>query len=252
MIYICIPAYNEAGTIGVLLWKIRQVMAGFPRDYAVLVLNDGSNDGTDEVLAPYARVLPLSVFHNRERKGYAASLERLLREATTRSTHPRRDVAVVLQADFTEAPEDIPALVKRVEGGADVVGATVQWGGTEVPKSRRWTHAGVNWLLRKARSLDVIRDPLSGFRAYRVSVLKHAFARADGAPLLSRDGSAANVELLLAVAPHARKTEAAEVTARYGLRQRPTRYRTWNTIVDSWDVARRAWKAPRVAPPSGE
>lgn len=249
MIYICIPAYNEAGTVGVLLWKIRQVMADFPRDYCLLVLNDGSSDGTDEVLVPYARVLPLSVLHHRERKGYAASLERLLREASAKSTHPMRDVVVVLQADFTEAPEDIPALVKRVEGGADVVGATVRWGAGEVPKSRRWTHAGMSWLLRRTYSSDAIGDPLSGFRAYRVAVLALALEQAQGSPLLSRDGSAANVELLLAVAPHARKTEAADVTARYELRQRPTRYRSWNTIVDLWDVARRSRRVPRAASP---
>jgi len=69
LIYICIPAYNEAATIGVLLWKIRQVMTDFPRDYELLVLDDGSSDETEDVLAPYARVLPLTVLRNRERQG---------------------------------------------------------------------------------------------------------------------------------------------------------------------------------------
>ena len=46
MIYICIPALDEARTIGVLLWRIRQVMEEFPRDYHVLVLDDGSTDDT--------------------------------------------------------------------------------------------------------------------------------------------------------------------------------------------------------------
>ena len=33
MIYVCIPSYNEAPTVGLLLWKIRQVFAAFPREY---------------------------------------------------------------------------------------------------------------------------------------------------------------------------------------------------------------------------
>src|ERR671922_177056 len=59
MIYVCIPSYDEAPTVGLLLWKIRQVFAAFPREYQLLVLDDGSSDTTAEVLEPYARVLPL-------------------------------------------------------------------------------------------------------------------------------------------------------------------------------------------------
>jgi glycosyltransferase involved in cell wall biosynthesis len=94
VIYYCIPAYNEAATVGVLLWKIRRVMEEFPRDYEILVLDDGSTDETLDVLAPYARVLPLTVIRQDARQGYAAAVERLIRETVGRSTHPRRDVLV--------------------------------------------------------------------------------------------------------------------------------------------------------------
>ena len=52
MIYVCIPSYDEAPTVGLLLWKIRQVFAAFPREYQLLVLDDGSTDTTAEVLEP--------------------------------------------------------------------------------------------------------------------------------------------------------------------------------------------------------
>ncbi|HEX6408254.1 MAG TPA: glycosyltransferase, partial [Gemmatimonadales bacterium] len=74
MIYICIPSYNEAPTIGLLLWKIRQVFAGFPREYHLLVLDDGSSDSTAEVLERYTRVLPLTVTRHQSRQGYAESV----------------------------------------------------------------------------------------------------------------------------------------------------------------------------------
>ena len=74
MIYVCIPSYNEAPTVGLLLWKVRQVFAGFPREYQLLVLDDGSNDLTAEVLERYTRVLPLTVTRHRERLCYAASV----------------------------------------------------------------------------------------------------------------------------------------------------------------------------------
>lgn len=249
MIYICIPAYNEAATIGVLLWKIRRVMSDFPRDYEILVMDDASTDGTEELLGPYTRVLPLSVLRHPERRGYAASLERLVREAVGRATHPKRDVVVTLQADFTEAPEDIPSLVKRLEGGADVVEAVVTEQGTGVPRALRWSRRGFPWLLRNTPLPEGIRDPLSGFRAYRVAVLKRAIAERSGAPLLSQQGWAANVELLLAVAPHARRAEATEVAYRYDRRQRDTRFRPWPTLRDLWNLSRTVRRLPEPAEP---
>lgn len=249
MIYICIPAYDEAATVGVVLWKIRQVMEDFPRDYEMLVLDDASTDGTQEVLAPYARVLPLTIFRNESRAGYAASLERLIREAVGRASHPRRDVVVTLQADFTEAPEDIPALVKRIEGGADVVEAAITEHHVAVPRLVRWSRRSLPWLFRSSALPEGLKDPLSGFRAYRVAVLKRALAERNGDPLLSAAGWAANVELLMAVAPHARRTEATEVAYRFDRRRRPTRFKPWLTAVDVWNLSRAARRLPRPAEP---
>jgi len=238
VIYLCIPAYNEAATVGVLLWKIRRVMEDFPRDYEILVLDDGSTDETLDVLAPYARVLPLTVIRQEARRGYGAAIERLIRTAVGRATHPRRDVLVTLQADFTEGPEEIPALLRRIEGGADVVEAAIVSEGLDVPRSLRLVRRGMPWILRGASLPEGVRDPVSGFRAYRIAVLKRTLAERNGSPLLTRDGWAANVELLMAVAPHARRTDAHEVVRRYEMRQRASRFRTWSTMISLWEVAR--------------
>ena len=249
MIYICIPAYNEAATIGVLLWKIRRVMSEFPRDYELLVLDDASDDQTRDVLAPYLRVLPLTVLRNDDRRGYAASVERLIREAVGRASHPRRDVVVTLQGDFSEPPEEIPTLIKRIEGGADVVEASVD---TVPPSPRlvRWTRRALPWILRRAQLPEGVRDPVTGYRAYRVAVLKKALAESNGDPLLSREGWAANVELLIAVAPFTRRVDGAEIAARSPRRQRETRFRAWDTLVQVWEVGRRAKSArPPVTSP---
>ncbi len=254
MIYICIPALDEAPTVGVLLWKVRQVMGEFGRDYHLIVLDDGSTDATAEVLEPYARVLPLTVLRNERPGGYAAAVDRLLREAVARSTHPKRDVAVLLQGDFSESPDDVPALVRKIEGGADVVGTTVAGVDVERSRAERWVRRGLPWVLASRALPREIRDPLSGFRAYRVAVLKRAVAATEGRPLVSRPGWAANVELLLAVAPHVRRADAAEVSLRYTRRERPTRFRPWGAAVEVWNLARRAPRrqpAP-AAPPGGD
>jgi len=58
VLYICIPAYNEAQTVGVLLWRIRKVFQEYSREYEILVFDDGSTDDTAETLKPYTEVLP--------------------------------------------------------------------------------------------------------------------------------------------------------------------------------------------------
>ena len=42
MLYLCIPAYNEAQTVGLLIWRIRKVLQEQPREYEVLIYDDGS------------------------------------------------------------------------------------------------------------------------------------------------------------------------------------------------------------------
>jgi glycosyltransferase involved in cell wall biosynthesis len=136
LIYICIPTHNEQQTVGVVLWKLRQVLTDFPREYQLLVADDASTDKTPQVLEPYTRVLPLTVIRSERRNGQAASLEMLLREAVRRSEYPKRDVIVTLQADFSEEPDDLVPLVKRLEAGADVAV------GNKVSDTRRRARGG--------------------------------------------------------------------------------------------------------------
>ena len=114
MIYVTIPVHNEESTIGVLLWKIRNVMGEFGRDYEILVLDDASTDTTRDVLRRYRRSLPLRIFSSDDRLGYAGALDRLIREAVDRAPYPKRDAIVTLQGDFTEHPENLVTLVKTL------------------------------------------------------------------------------------------------------------------------------------------
>lgn len=244
LIYVCIPAHNEAATIGVLLWKVRKVIGEFGRDYKIVVLDDASTDDSAEVLARYRRMLPLTVLHSEEPLGYAGSVERLLRHVVDEAPYPKRDCAVVLQGDFTENPEDVVGLVKVLEGGADIVAGAL---GSEVDgmsRSVRWVRRAARIAVGGALGRAPVSDPLSGLRAYRVIVLKKALRElSDAQPLLRTDGWAANLELLGLLAPHARRIEEAPLTPRYHLRIRASRFRPVQTLLSLARLRGTSWQA---------
>src|SRR5688572_19105355 len=221
MIYFCIPAHNEERTVGVVLWKLRQVMAELNRDYQIIVVDDASTDSTPAVLSPYIRVLPLTVIRNSERRGYADALEVALREAVRRAPYPKRDAIIVLQGDFTEDPDVVTTLVKKIEAGADIVATDVEIE-EATPRSYRWARKLFRWLLRGKEW--AVGDALSGLRAYRVVTLKRALDARASARVLSWNGWGANAELISLAQPHSRRTDIVEATLKHHRQQRDSRF----------------------------
>jgi dolichol-phosphate mannosyltransferase len=248
MIYVCIPSYDEATTIGLLLWKIRQVFGGFPREYHLLVVDDGSTDATAEVLEPYSRVLPLTIVRHERRYGYAATIEELLKLALDRTDRPKRDCAILMHADFAHGPSFIPELVKRIESGADVVVAEGTLEG-ESSRGRRIVRRFAPWLLRGRVRAPGVRDVVSGFAAFRLVTLRNAF-RAQEGPLLTMDGWCANAELIGRTARVARRVETVAAVERHDLRHRLSRVQPWDLAVDLWRARGRLVIPPPPPEPS--
>jgi len=242
VLYICLPAYNEAETVGVLLWRIRKVFQEYSREYEILVFNDGSTDATAETLEPYGDVLPLTVLGGETHVGYGGALDALCRAVSARTRYPRRDAMITLQADFTDQPEHLPELIKRFEGGADlVVGERTLTAGTPVPVRRlRWL-AGL--AVKFSGSVPGIADPFGALRLYRISLIRDLLKEAGDAPIVRGDGWGANLELLRKAAPIARRMETVPLDPRYDVRARESRIRPWT---DSLALLR----AGRVAPAS--
>ena len=244
MLYICIPSYNEAPTVGVLLWRIRKVFQEYSREYEILVYDDASTDGTRETLEPYAKVMPLTVIGGRERVGYAHAVGALLRKASDRTTYPRRDAVVLMQADFTDQPDHLPELVKRFEGGADVVAAERVLGASAPPAVRklakltRWLPA--LWPIRPFVRVAGVNDPYSGYRVLRVTLVRDMLKeRAEPTP---RDVPvwATNLELLRSAVRLARRVETVALESRWDVRARESRVRPWP---DAFALVRRGWEA---------
>lgn len=251
MLTIAIPVRDEAPTIGVLLWRIRSVFQDYPREYEVLVFDDGSTDGTGEVLAPYTKVLPLTILGGDKPVGYARAMESLLREAARRTRYPRRDAIVFMQGDLTDQPEHIPELSRRFEGGADVIVAERAITDT-MPVVERRLRKFANFTRKGLLSALETNDPFGTYKLIRLSIVRDLLKARGEAPVLTADSWGANVQMLDAVRAFARRTECVALPPRYDLRPRETRRKLFSDGVALFRTGRDVRKQPPPSPPRTE
>lgn len=205
MIYVCVPVKNNAATVGLLLWKIRQVFSQTTREYQLLVTDDASSDETPDVLQRYRRALPLTVVRP-EAPGAAAAYTALLEEAIRRSDRLKRDAAVLIPADFRISPEGLPELLRRIESGADLAVAETPM--ESLPPAWRLLRRSTPWLLRPGVRLPGVRDFLSGCLAVRLVSARSALRDRAERPFLWQDGLATRAELVARLGQTARQTAA--------------------------------------------
>jgi dolichol-phosphate mannosyltransferase len=174
-IVIVIPTLNEGGAVGKVVCRVKQVMEGY--DYCVLVVDGHSTDGTDRI----ARDKGAEVIYQRGR-GYGDALKTGFFYAMKRLD---AEVIVMMDADLTYDPRDIPRLVAPIfEDKADlVVGdrfAGMQKGA--MPFVNRIGNRVLSLIAKLALGLSVF-DTQSGMRAFTSELLKRMNLVAVGMPL---------------------------------------------------------------------
>jgi dolichol-phosphate mannosyltransferase len=168
-ISIIVPTINEAGNLEPLTARIAAAMGEL--SYEILVIDDGSKDGTTEVCRELSHRHPLTLH---VRPAPVAGLSGAVLYGFARA---QGDILVVMDADLQHPPEALPTLIAPVlSGDADFVigsrrapggGIGRQWGA-----GRRLNSAIGRWLA--VPLVGAVRDPLSGFFALRRDTLGQA------------------------------------------------------------------------------
>jgi len=163
---ILIPTYNEHDNILPLLERIGKAVHG--TDYEVVFIDDSSQDGTAALINSLAARYPARVVVRQGKKGLASAVVDGFELVSG-------NIVVVMDADLQHPPEVIPALVKAIQGRADIAVASryIPGGGNAGwSKLRQITSSGAvflaHLLLPPSRR---VKDPMSGFFALRREVV---------------------------------------------------------------------------------
>src|SRR5690349_24645167 len=161
-----IPTYNEALNLGPLLERLRRLQP----DVDVLVVDDGSPDGTGELADAVAAADPgVTVLHRTTKEGLGAAYLHGFEVALERGY----DVIGEMDADGSHQPEQLQSLLDALDDADLVIGSRWVPGGSIVnwPRRRELLSRGGNLYTRLALGID-LRDATGGYRAYKRAVLE--------------------------------------------------------------------------------
>jgi len=215
-IIVVLPAYNEAASLPALLDRFASMPATNDAPWEIVAVNDGSTDATGEILDEAAKRFPLVQVRHERNRGLGPALITGLRTATGRAASAD-DVIVCMDADNTHDPKYIPELARRIAAGADMVICSRFQRGSRtvgVPLYRRLLSFGARMTFAVFLRLPGVRDYTCGYRAYRAALIRKGFERW-GEKLIERSGFACTDELLVRLAPLARRIEEIPFVLRY-------------------------------------
>jgi dolichol-phosphate mannosyltransferase len=168
--WLILPTYNEAENIEALVRAVLPRLAGTGLEHTVLVVDDGSPDGTGAIADRLAEELSaVRVLHRPAKAGlgraYLAGFERALAEGA--------ELILEMDSDFSHDPADLPRLIAAA-GAADLVlgsryvpgGGVENWGAL-----RRMLSRGGSWYARMLLGVPV-RDLTGGFKCFNRRVLE--------------------------------------------------------------------------------
>lgn len=170
---IVVPTYNEAATIAQALGRLHELDLD---DMHVIVVDDGSPDGTAELAEKAAASWPENHGLTILRRAAKSGLGRAYVAGLTAALNAECDIVVQMDADLSHPAQAVPEMVQEINSGADVViGSRYTAGGqldADWPLRRRLLSRAANTYVSVLLRLG-IADVTAGFVAWRAAALRN-------------------------------------------------------------------------------
>ncbi len=239
MVIITLPAYNEELTLPPLLESIQESMAENQIEYRVIVVNDGSSDGTAEVVERMRDRMPINRVDHPANRGLGETIRTGLLRALEEAKDP--DIIVTMDSDNTHTPGLVARMVRGIREGNDVVIASRFRPGARIiglPLHRRALSQGASWILRILFPTPNVRDFTCGFRAYRAALLRRAFSTY-GHEFVAQSGFSCMVDILLKLRELGAIMSEVPLILRYDLKYSVSKMMIFTTIRETLGLAAR-------------
>ena len=170
LLSVVMPVYNERETIEEIINRVHAVQIRTE----LIVVDDGSKDGTREILARLAAERPFKLILQPRNAGKGAALRRGFEEVTG-------DLVIIQDADLEYSPEEFPDLIQLIcQGRADVV-----YGSRFLGRHRvfMFTHYAGNWLLTLITNVlynTMLTDMETCYKVMRAEVLRSMTLESNG------------------------------------------------------------------------
>ncbi len=242
--YFVLPAYNEEESLPNLLKRISEIPENKMQKVEVFVVDDGSKDKTAEIVKKGVPGLHLRLVPHEKNMGLGQAVQTGIREVLKVAND--EDIIVIMDADDTHDVTLLTPMIEKIEKGADIVIASrfVEGGDdSSAPLFRRLLSRGASFVFKTLLPLGDIQDFTSGYRAYRVNMLKRISAHW-GERLVEENGFACMVELLLKLRHWSPKITEIPMKLRYDRKLGASKLKLFRTIFQYIKLALRDKLAP--------
>ncbi len=171
---VILPTYNERENILRLIPDLEETLENCEIEGHIIIVDDNSSDGTGDEAIRFARSYGnITLIHRPAKLGLGSAYRLGFKRAITMGM----DIVFMMDADLSHNPSYIPKFLKcmkKTNAGLVIGSRYCAGGGTSGwPLTRKMISFGANFIARVILGIRHVHDTTSGFRAFKIDVLKH-------------------------------------------------------------------------------
>jgi dolichol-phosphate mannosyltransferase len=232
VIYVMLPAYNEAPALGKLIPGIAGVLQ---QGYSVVVVDDGSDDGTDKLCDSLSGQYRIEYVRHEKNMGLGQAVATGLSHVVEKACG--HDLLVIMDADNTHDPSLIKEMAETITDKDIVIASRFTGGGcqTGLGMFRKFLSLGAKFLSALFFHIRNVKDYTCGYRMYRIELIK-AYIEEYGKLPATEKGFTVMAEMLLRLSKFGADCSEVPLVLRYDLKEGKSSMKVIRTVMQYFSL----------------